>query len=211
MINQSQRSENITQSAPEAQRSVRLRLMPGIRTPSWPSLPVAPEFKPVEITVAEEVIGCFLKERCSSGYRVWVAVEETDKVIGYVCFGQTPLTEGTWDVYWIAVAGAWRGRGVGRLLLQHAEGEIRDGGGRMILIETSSKPEYQKAMLLYGRMGYLPVSIITDFYAPGDSKLTLQKLIGATDGVKSLFLTFGATDGVKSLFLTFEGIDHLMH
>ncbi len=188
MINQSQRSENITQSAPEAQRSVRLRLMlPGDKDAIMAILAGTPEFKPVEITVAEEVIGCFLKERCASGYRVWVAVEETDKVIGYVCFGQTPLTEGTWDVYWIAVAGAWRGRGVGRLLLQHAEGEIRDGGGRMILIETSSKPEYQKAMLLYGRMGYLPVSIITDFYAPGDSKLTLQKLMGQLMGSNLYF------------------------
>ena len=178
MINQSLRSENITPSAPEAQGSVRLRVMvPGDKNVLMAILAGTPEFKPAEIVVAEEVIECFLKEGCASGYRVWVAVEGTDNVIGYVCFGQTPLTEGTWDIYWIAVAGTWRGRGVGRLLLQHAEGEIRDGGGRMILVETSSKPEYQQAIIFYGRMGYLPVSVITDFYAPGDSKLTLQKLM----------------------------------
>ncbi len=163
---------------PEAQQSVRLRVMvPGDKNVLMAILAGTPEFKPAEVIVAEEVIGCFLDQGVASGYRVWVAVEGTDNVIGYVCFGQTPLTEGTWDIYWMAVARTWRGRGVGRLLLQHAEGEIRDGGGRMILIETSSKPEYQKAMMLYGRMGYLPVSVITDFYAPGDSKLTLQKLM----------------------------------
>ena len=163
---------------PEAQRSVRLRLMlPGDKNAIMAILAGTPEFKPAEVTVAEEVIGCFLQEGCVSGYRVWVAVGGTDNLIGYVCFGQTPLTEGTWDIYWIAVAGTWRGRGVGRALLQHAEAEIRDRGGRMILIETSSKPDYQQAMMFYGCMGYLPVSVITDFYAPGDSKLTLQKLV----------------------------------
>jgi ribosomal protein S18 acetylase RimI-like enzyme len=152
-------------------------MAPGDKSALMAILASTSEFKPAEIVVAEEVIECFLNEGCTSGYRVWVAVEGTVNVIGYVCFGQTPLTEGTWDIYWIAVAGTWRGRSVGRALLQHAEAEIRDGDGRMILVETSSKPEYQQAMIFYGRMGYLPVSVITDFYAPGDSKITLQKLL----------------------------------
>jgi ribosomal protein S18 acetylase RimI-like enzyme len=152
-------------------------MQPGDKSALVAIIGSTPEFKPAEIIVAEEVIGCFLKQGLASGYSVWVAVEGTDNIIGYICFGQTPLTEGTWDIYWIAVAGTWRGRGVGRALLQHAEGEIRDGGGRMVLVETSSKSEYQQARMFYGRMGYLPVSVITDFYAPGDSKLTLQKLL----------------------------------
>jgi len=136
-----------------------------------------PEFKPAEMAVAQEVIGCYLQQGMASGYRIGVAVAGSDDVIGYVCFGEAPLTEGTWDVYWIAVRGVWRRRGVGRILLQHAEREIGAEGGRMILIETSSKPEYHQARALYEYMGYLPVSVITDFYAPGDSKLTLQKLL----------------------------------
>jgi len=54
----------------------------------------------------------------------------------------TPLTEGTWDIYWIVVDNAFRGTGIGRALLRHAEQEIQNAGGRMILIETSSKDEY---------------------------------------------------------------------
>ena len=178
MINQSLRSENTTSITPEVQQSVGLRVMVhGDKNAIMAILTSTPEFKPAEIVVAEEVIGYFLDQGIASGYRVWVAVEGADKVIGYVCFGQTPLTEGTWDIYWIAVAGTWRGRGVGSLLLQHAEGEIIDGGGLMILVETSSKPEYQQAIMFYGSMGYLPVSVITDFYAPGDSKITFQKLV----------------------------------
>lgn len=178
MIDQSYCSENITSRLPDALHSVHLRVMqPGDKSAIMAILGSTPEFKPSEIIVAEEVIGCFLNLGFASGYRVWVAVEGTDNIIGYLCFGQTPLTEGTWDIYWIAVVGTWRGRGVGRALLQHAEGEIRDGGGRMVLVETSSKPGYQQARMFYGRMGYQPVSVITDFYAPGDSKLTLQKLL----------------------------------
>lgn len=179
MANQSSRSENSTACPTETQEPFRLRVMqPGDKRSLTAILEGTPEFKPAEIVVAEEVIDCFLKQGLASGYRVWVAVEETDSVIGYICFGQTPLTEGTWDIYWIAVADTWRGRGVGRALVAHAEGEIRHGGGRMVLVETSSKPEYHTARMFYGHRGYLPVSVIADFYTPGDSKLTLQKLLG---------------------------------
>ena len=178
MLDQSYCSENITPRLPESLHSVHLRVMqPEDKHAVMVILDSIPEFKPVEVMIAEEVIDSFLNLGSASGYRVWVAVEGTDKIIGYICFGQAPLTEGTWDIYWIAVVVTWRGRGVGRALLRHAEEEIRGEGGRMVLIETSSTLGYQQARMFYGRMGYLPVSVITDFYAPGDSKLTLQKLL----------------------------------
>lgn len=178
MISQSLQSEKTIKDALWVQQPVRLRVMVAEDKNALMSiLEGTPEFKRAEMIVAQEVIGCYLNQGMTSGYHMWVAVTGTEEVIGYVCFGETPLTEGTWDIYWIAVAGTWRGNGVGKLLLQHSEGEVREKGGRMILIETSSKPEYHRARVFYNRMGYLPVSVITDFYASGDSKLTFQKLL----------------------------------
>ncbi len=133
-----------------------------------------PEFNPGEVEVAEELIDCHLDDPSGSGYYILVA--EVDSIVGgYICYGPTPLTEGTWDIYWMAVAPGIQGRGLGKTLLAEAEARIRQARGRLVLIETASKPEYEKTRRFHQSQGYELVSRIPDFYAPGDDKLTLQK------------------------------------
>ncbi|MCJ7515235.1 MAG: GNAT family N-acetyltransferase, partial [Dehalococcoidia bacterium] len=101
-----------------------------------------PEFKSTEVVVAEEVIDDYLHKSIRSGYHVFVA--ETDSSLaGYICYGPTPLTEGTWDVYWLAVAPNQQRKGIGKSLLNFAEGNIKKTSGRIAIIETSSRPEYE--------------------------------------------------------------------
>jgi ribosomal protein S18 acetylase RimI-like enzyme len=137
-------------------------------------LKITPEFTPPEVVVAEEVIDCYLQDVHNSGYYALVA-EADARVVGYVCYGDTPLTTGTWDIYWIAVAPKKQGLGIGRDLLASAEAEIRESDGRLVLVETSSKPGYERTRTFYHSQGYEVVSRIPDFYAPGDDRLTFQK------------------------------------
>jgi len=136
-------------------------------------LSATPEFKPAEVVVAEEVIDSCLNTY-QSGYHILVA-EVEPLVVGYICYGLAPLTEGTWDIYWLAVAGEKQSRGVGSALTAFAEGEIKKAGGRLAIVETSSKPEYEKTRRFYHRHGYEVVGRLPDFYAPGDDKLVFQK------------------------------------
>ena len=133
-----------------------------------------PEFKPAEVCVAEEVIDSYLKDPSGSGYHVLV-MEITSSVAGYVCYGPTPLTEGTWDVYWLAVTPELQGRGLGSALLASAEDKIGNAGGRLTIIETSSKPEYEKTRRFHRSQGYELAGRIADFYAPGDARLIFKK------------------------------------
>ena len=133
-----------------------------------------PEFKPAEVVVAEEVLDSYLHDPSGSGYHVLVA-EVSASVVGYICYGPTPLTEGTWDIYWLAVAPKNQGRGIGRTLLAFAEGKIKETQGRLAIIETSSKPEYEGTRRFHHSQGYELACRIADFYAPGDDKLVLQK------------------------------------
>ncbi len=137
-------------------------------------LKVIPEFNPVEVTVAEELINSYLGDPSGSGYHILVA-EVNSLVRGYICYGPTPLTEGTWDIYWMAVNPEAQGHGLGKALLASAEDKIKDARGRLILIETASKPEYEKTRLFHQSQGYELIACIPDFYEPGDDKLTLQK------------------------------------
>ena len=133
-----------------------------------------PEFNPAEVKIAEELLDSYLGDGEGSGYIVLVA-EKNSSVVGYICYGPTPLTEGTWDLYWLAVAGKEQGAGVGTALLVQAENDIKKNGGRLAIIETSSKPGYTKTRRFHVANGYQIVGRIEDFYAPGDDKLIFSK------------------------------------
>jgi ribosomal protein S18 acetylase RimI-like enzyme len=137
-------------------------------------LKATPEFKPSELVVAEELIDSYLLDLSQSGYHVLVA-EAEQLVLGYICYGPTPLTEGTWDIYWMAVAREEQNRGIGGALMAFAEDEIKKAQGRLAIIETSSQPEYEKTRHFHTHHGYEVVCRIPDFYTLGDDKLILQK------------------------------------
>lgn len=133
-----------------------------------------PEFAPYELIVAEEVIDCYLDDPIRSGYRILIA-EDNASVCGYVCYGPTPLTLGTWDLYWAAVARKKRGRGFGKALWEKAEDDMKKNDGRLVVIETSSKPNYEATRRFHEARGYENVGRIIDFYSPGDDMLIYVK------------------------------------
>lgn len=133
-----------------------------------------PEFKPSEVAIAEEVIDSYLNDPVNSGYYTLVA-EDGLGITGYICYGPTPMTEGTWDLYWEAVAKEKQGQGIGSTLMKAAERAIRKAKGRLALIETSSTPAYEKTRRFHKGLGYEIIARIPDFYSPGDDKLILQK------------------------------------
>jgi len=135
-------------------------------------LAAIPEFTPSEVSVAEEVIDSYLAG--PADYHIQVAELDTT-VVGYICYGRTPLTESTWDIYWMGVSPTHQQQGVGSALLTFAEAKIGEAGGRLIIIETSSKPEYEKTRRFHLRHGYRSICQIADFYALGDDKLILTK------------------------------------
>ena len=130
-------------------------------------------FKDYEIEIADEVLRESLNP--ASSYRTYCCVDDHQFVIGYVCFGATPCTMGTYDLYWMAVDPARQGSGVGRDLLRFAEERVKQEAARLMIIETSSTPEYDAARKLYQGMGYRQIAILPDFYRPGDSKVIYGK------------------------------------
>jgi GNAT superfamily N-acetyltransferase len=98
---------------------------------------------------------------------------EGERLLGYACAGPTPATDGTFDLYWLAVDPAVQGRGVGRRIVHDVERQLRERGARMLLVETSSRPDYSKTRAFYARCGYTESARIRDFYAPADDRIML--------------------------------------
>ena len=133
-------------------------------------------FTEEEINVAIEVIDDFLARQEESGYEIYSAVDDEDASIGYICFGKRPLTQGTYDVYWIAVDPSLQGNGIGKKLMKFAEQKIKEKGGNLILVETSSQEKYLKTRLFYKACGYEEIARIRDFYKKGDAFIIFSSI-----------------------------------
>ncbi len=110
----------------------------------------------------------------NADYLVRVAVRG-DAVVGYICFGPTPMTDGTYDLYWIASDPAVRGQGVGAALISAMEGDLRKRQGRAIRVETSAMEAYGPTRGFYAAMLYKEEARFRDFYKPGDDLIILAK------------------------------------
>ncbi len=132
-----------------------------------------------EVATARELIDEWLEQGEESGYLTYVLEEDSLGVLGYVCFGPTPLTEWTYDLYWIAVDKSKHRGGVGKRLLKFVEEEVERCGGRLLLIETSSQETYGGTIQFYERTGYRLVGRVADYYKAGDDKLIFAKSIQA--------------------------------
>src|SRR5213595_1244650 len=142
----------------------------------------AGNFTPEEVGTALELIDEWLELGEHSGYLTYVLESQADdgsEVLGYVCFGPTPLTESTYDLYWIAVDKSKHRGGVGKRLLKFAEDEITRRGGEMLLVETSSQETYDGTIQFYEKTGYELVGKIKEYYKPGDDKLIFAKKLQA--------------------------------
>ncbi len=105
----------------------------------------------------------------------FLVFEEDGKILSLACYGHRPLTQGTYDFYWLATDPDSRGRGIGGKMTVQVEVEIRKLGGYILLIETSDSPAFQKTRSFYEANGYTRVGEIADFYAPGDGLVMYQK------------------------------------
>jgi ribosomal protein S18 acetylase RimI-like enzyme len=138
-------------------------------------------FNREEIAVALELFD----ESCGdcADYLFLGAFTPEEVLVGYACWGPTPATDRTWDLYWIAVDTALQGAGIGTILLEEVERRLVGLHARMLIAETSSRSDYAATRGFYGRRGYAEVARVRDFYAPGDDRiLFVKRFLPLADG-----------------------------
>jgi len=134
-------------------------------------------FKPIEIVALREVLDDFHAIHHADNHYA-ILVEENDAVLGFAYYGFVPMTEGTWQLWWIAVRKDQQGKGVGSRLLRHVEDDIRTKRhGRLLFVETGSVPHYELTRQFYRKLGYEQHALLKDFYADGDSMIVFRKAL----------------------------------
>lgn len=136
-------------------------------------------FSAEETGIAVELVEEHLRRGVASGYYFLFlhADGPGTPMTAYACYGPTPCTVGTFDLYWIAVDQVRRCGGLGGRLLGEVESRVRGMGGRLLMVDTAGRPQYGPTREFYVRNGYAEVAVIPDFYAPGDAKHVYRKIL----------------------------------
>jgi ribosomal protein S18 acetylase RimI-like enzyme len=130
-------------------------------------------FRADEVPVALEV---FDGAVAGSPDYIALGAEHDGRLAGWICWGPTPCTLGTYDLYWMAVDPAHQGAGLGTALVAAMERALL-GVARLVVVETAGRAEYAPTRAFYEGRGYRQAARIPDFYAPGDDQVVYVKTV----------------------------------
>lgn len=131
-------------------------------------------FQPHELDVAMELVDTALNKPDQQDYLPYV-LDTGGAIAAYACFGRNPMTRFTYDLYWLATRADQMRQGYGRAMFDFVEREIRTRGGRLLVIETSSKASYAGSRAFYLRVGCEFAASLPDFYDVGDDRVIYYK------------------------------------
>ena len=126
-----------------------------------------PLFSREDREVVEELLFDYLEETEPGDYRYLTAIDG-GRVVGFACYGPTPLTHGTFDLYWICVSRRQRRRGYGLALLKGVIRGVRREGGRLIVLDTSARRSFAPTRSFYEAAGFKSSARVPAFYGRGD-------------------------------------------
>ena len=134
-------------------------------------------FEPNQIEeLAQMLSQHFSDEDNSEG--LWFTDYEHEPV-GVAYVAPERMTEGTWNIYLIAVHPDYQRQGRGASLLSHIEQILIQRGERVLIVETSGLDDFEYVRAFYRKSGYEEEARIREFYKAGDDKVIFRKALGS--------------------------------
>ena len=117
--------------------------------------------------------------RDSDSQDLWFVYEDEPNraPLGVAYCTHERMTNGTWNLLAIAVAKNQRSKGIGQRIMSFLESELRARGARVLIVDTSGLPEYERTRQFYRGLGYIEEARIRDFWDAGDDKVTYYKAL----------------------------------
>lgn len=132
-------------------------------------------FEPDELQVLSAMLTDYFS---GNGEHFWLTDDE-DGPVGVAYCAPERMTNGTWNLLFIAVQPDCQGQGRGTSLLGHVEQRLKEQNARLLLVETLAS--FDRTRAFYGKCGYTEEARIRDFYDTGADKIVYSKLLAASD------------------------------
>lgn len=130
-----------------------------------------------EVEIAAELVAERLSHGESTGY-YFVFAEVDGVTAAYACYGPIIMSKTCYDLYWIATHNDYRGKGIGKKLLEETCNQARNMGCKILIAETSGLEHYAPTRAFYISNKFDLEATLKDFYTEGDDKLFYTKRIG---------------------------------
>ncbi len=128
-----------------------------------------------EVAIVDELLREYVGDGPEKSGYYFLSCVQDGRILGFACYGPRAMTRGTYDLFWICSARGEQGKGVGSALLREAEQAVRAAGGYLMIVETSSTPDYEAARRFYEAHAYRREAVIQDFYSKGDGLILYSK------------------------------------
>jgi acetoin utilization deacetylase AcuC-like enzyme/GNAT superfamily N-acetyltransferase len=135
-------------------------------------------FNAAEVETASDLVTERLTKGIRSGYS-FVLAERGANLVGFACYGPLHGTQGSFELFWIAIAPEEQKKGLGAQVYARAEAAMVKASAKHIYADTSSSDRYADTRGFYQRMGFREGARLPDFYAPGDGKIVFVKDLAA--------------------------------
>ena len=140
-------------------------------------------FPPDELKEVESLLADYFAGNTGSDH-FWITDDDGGHLVGVAYYAPERMTNGTWNLYLIGVHPSYRGQGRGAALLRLIEQILAERGGRLLLVETSGLPEFERTRTFYRKCGFEEEACIREFYKAGDDKIIFRKAL-TKQGVKA--------------------------
>jgi ribosomal protein S18 acetylase RimI-like enzyme len=118
-----------------------------------------------------------LKAGSSNASKKFVALDDTQTVLGYIEIEKPNDTEYTWEVLWLAVAKKAQRRGIGSELIKLAIEKIKEFGIDKVFLDTCGCGSGIPAQNFYAKHGFTKAGQVPDYYGTGHPKIIFFKRI----------------------------------
>jgi GNAT superfamily N-acetyltransferase len=106
---------------------------------------------------------------------IWLTREVDNIPIAVIYCAPERMTDGTFNLYLIAISKNLQGKGIGADMMTYVENLLREKGNRILLVETSALPEFEMTRKFYEKLDYKREAVIREFYQKGEDKVVFWK------------------------------------
>lgn len=110
---------------------------------------------------------------------IWLTKIIDNIPIGIVYCAPERMTEGTFNLFLIAVHSDFQKKGIGKELILFIEQLVKQKNGRILIVETSSLPEFEATRIFYKNNNYNHEATIREFYKQGEDKIVFWKKLAS--------------------------------
>ena len=122
---------------------------------------------------AEGFLGMIPDQLSGDDHLWWVAGRPTVDGAAYASLDGMSID--VWNLWFIGFDTAAQGCGGGSALMDRLESDLKNRGGRILIIETAASLE--ATQLFYQGRGYSEQGRIADYYAPGEAKVIFARAL----------------------------------